>query len=57
LKEEYGVWRERFYHENFQIYNEREIIMMVKVERLRLLGQQEKDPSRNLTFKKPEGTR
>ena len=51
---ENGMWRARFYHELFPVNNEREIIMVVKAERLRLFEQlcrmQEKDPSRTLTL-------
>jgi hypothetical protein len=53
---ENGIWRSRYNHERYKIYNAPDIVKVMKGGRLRWLGQllrmQEQNPCR-----KPEGTR
>jgi hypothetical protein len=56
-----GVWRIRYNQELNGLYNEPDIIKMVKAARLRTLGllnrTEELNPCKKLTFSKPTGTR
>jgi hypothetical protein len=58
---DYGVWRIRYNQELYGLYNEADIIKMVKAARLRTLGllnrTEELNPCKKLTFSKPIGTR
>jgi hypothetical protein len=60
---ENGVWKSRYNQELYKVYNEPDIVKVIKVlvGRLRWLGQlfrmQEQNPCRKLTLCKPEGTR
>jgi hypothetical protein len=58
---ENGIWRSSYNHELYKLYNEPDIVKVIKVRRSRWLGQlykmQEQNPSRKLTLHKPEGTR
>jgi hypothetical protein len=58
---ENGVWRLRYNHELYQLYNEPDIVKVNKVGRLRWLGHlfrmQEQNSCRKLTLHKSEGTR
>jgi hypothetical protein len=58
---ENGIWRSRYNHELYKLYNEPDIVKVIKVGRLRWLGHlfrmQEQNPCRTLTLHKPEGTR
>jgi hypothetical protein len=55
-----GVWRIRYNQELYGLYNEPDIIKMVKAARLRWLGHlymtAELNPCKKLTFSKPMGT-
>jgi hypothetical protein len=55
-----GTWRSRYNHELYKWCNEPDIMKVIKVGRLRWLGQffrmQEQNPWRKLTLLKPEGT-
>jgi hypothetical protein len=56
-----SIWRSRHNHELYILYNEPDIVKVIKVGRLRKLGHpvrmQEQNPCRKLTLHKPEGTR
>ena len=56
-----GVWRTGYSSELYTLYNEPDIVKVVKTGRLRWLGQlcrmQELDPCRQLTVITAEGTR
>jgi hypothetical protein len=56
-----GVWRTRQNSQLCTLYDEPDIVKVVKIERLRWLGHQfrmqELDPSRKLTLLTPEDTR
>ena len=56
-----GIWRTRYYYELYTLYDNQDIVQLVKIGRLRCLGQlfrmHELDPCRKLTVLKPEGTR
>jgi hypothetical protein len=56
-----GVWRIRYNHVLYGLYNEPDIIKMVKAARLRWLGHlyrtEDLNPCRKLTFSKTMGTR
>jgi hypothetical protein len=58
---ENGIWRLRYNHELYKLYNEPDIVKVIKVGWLRWLGHlfrmQEQNPCRKLTLHKPEGTR
>jgi hypothetical protein len=58
---ENGIWRSRYNHELYKLYNEPDMVKVIKVGQLRLLGHpfrmQEQNPCRKLTLHKPEGTR
>jgi hypothetical protein len=58
---ESGIWRSRYNHELYKLYNEPDIVKVIKVGRLRWLGHlfrmQEQNPCRKLTPHKPEGAR
>jgi hypothetical protein len=59
--EENGIWRSRYNHEINKLYSEPDILNVIKIMKLRWLGQlfrmQEQNPFRQLTLHKPEGTR
>jgi hypothetical protein len=55
------VWRSRYNHELYKLYNEPDIIKVIKVGLLKWLRhlfrmQGQKNPCRKLTLHKPEGT-
>jgi len=54
------MWRTRYISERYAVYGELDIVKVIKVGRLRWLGQlcrmQELDPCRKLTLLKPEST-
>jgi hypothetical protein len=56
-----GIWRSRYNHEIYKLYNEPDIVKVIKVGRLRCLGQhfrmRKQYPCSKLTLHKPEGTR
>jgi hypothetical protein len=56
-----GIWRIRHNNEVDKLYNELNVVRVIKIGRLRWLGHlfrlQELDPCRQLTLHKPEGTR
>ena len=56
-----GVYRTRYNSKLYTLYGEPDVVKVVKIRRLRWLGQlfrmQELDPCRKLTLLKPEGTR
>jgi hypothetical protein len=56
-----GVWRTFYINEFYALYDELDIVKVVKIGRLRWLGHlfrmQELDPRRKLIRFKPEGTR
>jgi hypothetical protein len=56
-----GIWRIRYNNELYKLYNESDIVRVIKIGRLRWLGHlfriQELDPCRKLTLYKPEHTR
>jgi hypothetical protein len=58
---ENSMWRARYNHEIYKLYNEPDIVRVIKVGLLRWLGHlfrmQKQNPCRNLTVHKPEGTR
>jgi hypothetical protein len=58
---ENGNWRNRYNHELYQLYQDSEIIKVIKAGRLRWLGHlhraNETDPCRKVTFTKTEGRR
>lgn len=58
---ENGIWRSRYNHELYKLYNGPDIVKVIKVGQLRSLGHlfrmQEQNPCRTLTLHKPEGTR
>jgi hypothetical protein len=58
---ENGNWRSRYNHELYQLYEDSEIIKVIKAGRLRWLGHlyraNETDPCRRVTFTKIEGRR
>jgi hypothetical protein len=55
-----GIWRIRNKNELYKLYNELDVVRVIKIGRLRwvghLFGVQEGDPCRKLTLHKPEGT-
>ena len=56
-----AVWRTRYNSGLYTLYDEPDVVKVVKIGGLRWLGQlfrmQELDPCRKLTLLKPEGTR
>jgi hypothetical protein len=58
---ETGIYRSRYKHELYKLYNESDVVKVIKVRRPRWLGHlsrmQEQKPCRKLTLHKPEGTR
>ena len=56
-----GIWRTIYNNELYRLYDELDIVKVIKIGRLRGLGHlfimQELDPCRNLTLFKPEVTR
>ena len=56
-----GIWRKRYSTELYAPYDELDIVKVIKMGRLRWLGQlfrmQELEPCRKLTHLKPESTR
>jgi hypothetical protein len=58
---ENGNWRSRYNHELYRLYEDSEIIKVIKAGRLRWLGHlyraNETDPCRKVTFTKIEGRR
>jgi hypothetical protein len=56
-----GIWSTGHNNELYSVYDELDIVKVVKIGRLRWLGQlcsmQELDPCRQLAVLKPEGTR
>jgi len=58
---DYGIWRTRYNSELYTLYDELDIVKVIKIGRLVWLGylfrMQDLDPRRNLTLLKPEGTR
>jgi hypothetical protein len=58
---ENGNWRSRYIHELYQLYEESEILKVIKAGRLRWLGHlyraKETDPCRKVTFTKIERRR
>jgi hypothetical protein len=56
-----GIWRTRYRCELYTLYDDLDIVQLVKIGRLRWLGQlfkmHEMDPCRKLTLLKPDGTR
>jgi len=55
-----GIWRTGYHYELYTLYDDLDIVQLVKMGRLRLLGQlfrmHEMDPCRKLIVLKPEGT-
>ena len=55
-----SIWRTRYNNELYLLYDELDLVEMIKIGRLRWLGHlvrmQELDPCRKLTVLKPEGT-
>jgi len=55
-----GMWRTRYINELYTMYNELDIVKVIKIGRLRWLGHlfrmQKLNPCRKLTLFKPEGT-
>jgi hypothetical protein len=58
---ENGIWKSRYSHELYKLYNEPDIVKVIKVGRMRWLAQlfrmQEQNPCRKLALYKPEVTR
>jgi hypothetical protein len=56
-----GIWRTRYGNELYTFYDELDVVKVIKIGRLRWLGQlfrmQELDHCSKLTVLKPEGTR
>jgi hypothetical protein len=59
--EENSIWRSRYDHELYELYNELDITKVIKSGRLRwmghLFGTQEQNPCRKVALHKLEGTR
>jgi hypothetical protein len=55
-----NVWRSRYNHELYKLYNGPDIVKVSKVGQLRSLGHlfrmKEQNPCKKLTLHKPEGT-
>ena len=55
------MWRTRYNNELYTLYDELDVVKVVKIGRMRWLGQlfgmQELDPCRKFTVLKPDGTR
>jgi hypothetical protein len=56
LVEENGIWRKRYNHELYKLFNEPDIIGFIKVKMLEWAGHITR-ASENRTIKKPEGNR
>jgi hypothetical protein len=58
---ENNIWRSRYNHELYQLYNEPDLMNVIKSGRFRWLGHlfimQEQNPCRKLNLHKPEGVR
>ena len=56
-----GIWRTRYYNELYTLFDELDLVRVIKRRILRLLGHvfrmQDLDPCRKLTLLKPEGSR
>jgi len=56
-----SIWRTRYHHELYTLYDDLDIVQLVKIGRVRWLGQlfrmHELGPCRKLTVLQPEGTR